>query len=276
MNQPRLARSRSLVRTLAYALRRVATPAGSLVAQVPVLELSFRLPIRSGLARHLYKYRSYEPAIGNWILDAFPIGGGGLFVDIGANFGWYSCLFSRLAGGTGRVVAFEPEPGNFGLLEANLLRNGCRNVSALREGLADRPGELELHLYKASNPGRHSLLPTPGGETVRVPVVALDDRLAALGLAERPVDLIKIDIEGFELSALRGASATLSRCRNMVIEYSPDLMRRAGIEPSALIDLLDSSGMQVSMFGETGMVEVDATALRTLTGQADLLWQRLT
>lgn len=182
MNQPRLTRSHSLVRTLAYALRRVATPAGSLVAQVPVLELSFRLPVRSGLARHL---------------------------------------------------------------------------------------------YKASNPGRHSLLPTPGGETVRVPVVALDDRLAALGLADRPVDLIKIDIEGFELSALRGASATLSRCRNVVIEYSPDLMRQAGIEPSALIDLLVSSGMQVSMFGETGMVEVDATALRTLTGQVDLLWQRL-
>jgi FkbM family methyltransferase len=275
MTSPRLSRSPSVLRALAYAVRRVVTPSGSLVADVPVLGLSFGLPVRSGLARHLYKYRSYEPAIGNWALDRFEVGGGGLFIDVGANFGWYSCLFSRLAGGTGRVVAFEPEPDNFGLLAANLRRNACENVVALREGVAERPGELALHLYKASNPGRHSLLPAAGGETVTVPVVSLDERLQALGLADRAVDLIKIDIEGFELSALRGATAALSRCRNLVIEYSPDLMRAAGIDPQALLALLVSTGMHASTFGDRGPVRIDPAELAAMTGQVDLLWQRI-
>lgn len=271
---PRLVRSPSLVRAASYALRRLLAPDGQLVADIPGLGLSFELPVRSGLARHLYKYRSYEPAVGNWMLARFG-SGGGTFLDIGANFGWYSCLFSRLAGEAGRVVAFEPEPRNFELLERNLLRNRCANVTALREGVAERAGELELHLYKASNPGRHSLLPMAGGETVSVPVVTLDERLAALGLGGQPIDLMKIDIEGYELPALRGAAATLSRCMNLVIEYSPDLMRASGIDPGDLVELLASSGMWVSRLDGPEPVPVHARALAKASGQFDLLWQRI-
>ncbi|MCM5570374.1 FkbM family methyltransferase [Burkholderiaceae bacterium FT117] len=272
---PVLARSPSVLRSLAYALRRALAPDSPLVADVPALGLSFALPARSGLARHLYKYRSYEPHVGNWVLANFPFGGGGLFVDIGANFGWYACLFSLIAGERGKVVAFEPEPVNHGLLKANLSRNGCPNVIALQEGLAERPGVLSLRLYKPSNPGRHSMLGASGADAVEVPVTTLDERLRALALDERPIDLIKIDVEGYEPFVLRGGPLALSRCRNLVVEYSPDLMRQGGVDPASLVELLASTGMRASVLQEGGPVPVDPVALLSMGGQVDLLWQRI-
>jgi len=269
----RLVRTLNRKRALMYVLRRALTPHGFLRVNVDPPGFTFRLSVQSGLARHLYKYGTYEPVIGNWMLDRFPRDSGGLFVDIGANFGWYSCLFSRFAGAAGRVIAFEPEPRNFRLLQDSLSRNECRNVTALQEGVGADAGVMQLHLYKPSNPGRHSLLATSGGATVDVAIVSLDDRLAALGLAHEPIALMKIDVEGFEDSALRGARGALARCRCLVMEYSPDLMRAAGVNPAALIHLLAGTGLRPSLFEPGGAQPVALDVLRTLNRQVELLWE---
>ena len=65
---------------------------------------------------------------------------GDTVIDIGANVGYYTLLFSELVGETGRVIAFEPDPNNFALLERNVLGNGCRNVTLVPKAVAATTG----------------------------------------------------------------------------------------------------------------------------------------
>lgn len=139
-------------------------------------------------------------------------------VDIGANVG---CFAFRVAPRARRVVAVEPEPGNFAALRANL--EGLANVDLVREAVADAPGELSLYrdahgtqggrftLYRELDPGFLS-------DTVTVPVTTLDALFARHGV-ER-CDLLKLDAEGAEYDVLYGASpGTLARVGAIAGEY---------------------------------------------------------
>src|SRR5579863_2160017 len=66
--------------------------------------------------------------------------------DVGANIGLITLLASRLAGPTGRVVAFEPVPDNAEILHGNIQRNGCQNVTVIEKAVGAKPGCAEIHL----------------------------------------------------------------------------------------------------------------------------------
>lgn len=130
------------------------------------------------------------------------------FVDAGANMGDYSLIAARAMGDHGLVVAFEPEPWNFGWLERNVALNGYCSVRCVQMALgdADREGEL----FIGDGIGRHTMVPLAHHqETIQVEVRTLDSVLPELGV-ER-VDLMKVDVEGAELRVLRGAAETLAR-----------------------------------------------------------------
>ena len=131
-----------------------------------------------------------------------------LFVDVGANVGYYTCL--ALSQGK-RVVAFEPQPRNVDILLRNLRANGWGDgVEVHALALGARAGVLDL--YGASGP-LASLVPNWAGYSPRyhqlVPGAALDDIVAARFANQRM--LVKIDVEGAEYQVLRGAEATLRR-----------------------------------------------------------------
>lgn len=235
------------LRGLAYNLRRLVAPRSQLDIELPRQHLRFRLPVESIFARLLYKYGEYEPHVSNYLIAHARRLGEGLFIDVGANFGWYACLLSALDRER-RVLAFEPEPGNYALLQAQLALNGAHGVEPLNLGLGAEAGRLLLHKYKAGNSGRHSLLPLHDGERVEVAIVTLDQQLAARGLAEHPIALVKMDIEGYELFALRGAEQALARTRRLILEFSPLLMRQAGLDPDALLELVQRHGFRARVF----------------------------
>ena len=142
-------------------------------------------------------------------------------VDAGANIGLYSLAMSALAP-DGRVYAFEPSPTAFGHLEENLRRNRVPNVEASPLALGDRAGTVEFHDFSYFSAGSFaagegSLLSSASyGSTVsQAPVTTLDQVAADVPL-ER-VDLVKIDVEGAELSVLEGAAAVLAAHRPTVI-----------------------------------------------------------
>jgi FkbM family methyltransferase len=263
-------RKQSAWRSLRYGLKRLTSAEAPLAIKLPGQGLNFDLPTQSLFARHLYKYRIYEPQISNWLIQSARQFEDGLVIDIGANFGWYSCLLSKLLPRRS-ILAYEPEPDNFALLKHQLELNQCPNVQPFHLGLGREAGVLKLHKYKASNSGRHSLLALHDGDTVDVDVVALDAHLAALGVESRPIALIKIDIEGYELFALQGARQALLRTRRLVLEYSPDLMLSAGLDPKALLGLLEAEGFQCRRFDDASLQETAYESLRQSTGQMDLL-----
>ena len=129
--------------------------------------------------------------------------------DIGANAGFYSLLMAKAVGKRGLVYAFEPHPENLSYLRCHLQLNGVGNVQLTGEAVSDFVGEARFAANRGSYEGR---LDEEG--QLRVPVVTLD-YLFSIGRLQ-PADLLKIDVEGAELSVLKGAQNLLKRFRPVV------------------------------------------------------------
>ncbi|TFH55375.1 MAG: FkbM family methyltransferase, partial [Gemmatimonadales bacterium] len=112
------------------------------------------------------------------------------------------------------------------------------------------------------------------GETVDVQTVVLDQFWKAQGLEERMPRFIKMDIEGFELMALRGASGVLRRCPLVMLEYSPSYMKAASIVPGDLIDLMLGHGFSPNVLSDGKLVPRDTDALKQTDAHVDLFWTR--
>jgi len=147
------------------------------------------------------------------------------FVDIGAHHGYYTLLASRQVGGEGIVLAIEPSPRERKQLGLHLRINRCRNVQVESYALGETEGMAELHLVLGSDSSCNSLRkPEVGEEIGMVPVsVQRLDRV----LEERNflnIDLVKIDVEGAEISVLQGADNLLrQRPRPVVMAEVQDI-----------------------------------------------------
>lgn len=138
---------------------------------------------------------------------------GDIIIDGGAYIGAFTILAAKLVGPSGKIIAFEPDPGNFARLKTNVALNHLNNVILINKGLWSEETDLTLNL--AGNGS--SLIPDqlPGRPpTVIVPVTTIDRARDQLGLSR--VDFIKMDIEGAEIPALTGARQTIKA-------YSPKL-----------------------------------------------------
>lgn len=194
----------------------------------------------------------WEPHETKALLDL--IRPGDTVVDVGANLGWYSVQFARRTGCDGRVLSFEPEPGNFALLLENLTLNKVADgVVARQLALLNRKGMVEFEL-SSFNYGDHRVRfgPTPAGipdlyaeharQVIQVEATTLDDALSpADSLHEGRVRLLKMDCQGSEAAILLGGSETLRRIDYLATEYWPYGIRRSGQDPDQFLGILERS-----------------------------------
>lgn len=174
---------------------------------------------------------------------------GMVVLDVGAHVGYYSLMLADLAGPTGRLFAFEPEPANRDILEKNVALNNFTNTTIVGKAVGASGGMLRLHLAP-ENTGGHTVYPAPGhNRTIEVAVVTIDEYLQSVS-ADR-VDFIKMDIEGYEHRALQGMERTLARAtrQRIVMEYSPLMLRRAGSFPSAPLEFVQRLGFRLFEIG---------------------------
>jgi FkbM family methyltransferase len=138
---------------------------------------------------------------------------GAVFVDVGANVGYYTLVASKLVGTAGHVYAIEPVPSTAAFLRVNVKLNGCNNVVVREVAAWSARGRLVLKI-PASMYGCASAVRE--GSSVIVKTSTLDDILRDEG----SIYLIKIDVEGAELEVLRGSQSVLRRTRYVVLELS--------------------------------------------------------
>ncbi len=183
-------------------------------------------------------------------------------LDIGANLGYYAALFSHCVGPDGEVIAFEPEPANFGFLQRTLAANGFAQTQAVNAAVAEAPGETPLFLCE-DNKGDHRIYNAlPNQAAISVPVVSVDTFLGD-GVS---VDFIKMDVQGAEGRVLAGMRRTLA-CNPhamLLTEFWPEGLRNAGTDPlEFLTTLRDECGLR--------LWETEGTQRRLVTDLAALI-----
>jgi FkbM family methyltransferase len=141
---------------------------------------------------------------------------GSVFVDVGANIGYYTLVASKLIGSSGRVYAIEPIPQTITILKANVKINECFNVIVHEKAAWSSRDKLTLKI-----PGKWYGLVSAfrNGVNIIVDATTLDELLQA----EDQIDCIKIDVEGAELRVLQGAKKVLKRTRYIILELSRDI-----------------------------------------------------
>ena len=218
-------------------------------AQIKIPEGALMLnthdPIISGMLT-LGIFEPYET-----ILFREALQEGMVVVDIGANIGLFSVIAATRVGESGSVIAFEPEPENYALLKKNIEKNKLKNVTLYQKAVADKPGQLTLHIYDA-NKGKHSLVKdvtdAPGfNSDVLVEVVQLD---TVLGEKHIRPNIIKMDIEGAESLALLGMESALASCTILFMEFTPDSVRKVGHDPETVLKKLEKQGFGLFRINE--------------------------
>lgn len=171
---------------------------------------TFRVRANSDDLWHVVPTR--EPAIIGTIRGLLHPGD--CFIDAGANIGVYSVLASRLVGPNGRVIAIEMMPDTAAILRAHLAENGCDNAMVVEAALSDRAGETVTAQVSEGKFGQASIATGHGEKSVEVDTTTLTDVVSGYGR----VRLIKMDLEGAEMNALKGAEPVLDRIDAILFE----------------------------------------------------------
>jgi len=184
---------------------------------------------------------------------------GAVVADVGANIGIYSQFLSRCVGPTGLVHSFEPSPDNFRRLSA--ATHDLSNVRLTQAVVGDRSGECKLYVSDKLNVD-HRAYKADGDSRRAVPteMVALDDYFKP----GQRVDLIKIDIQGYELHALRGTQRVLQENPdiNLLLEFWPAGLEQAGVGWEELVELLHGLNMNLTLVRTCGLVPFDERDVR--------------
>jgi FkbM family methyltransferase len=205
------------------------------------LHLQVHGPADRYVSRRLREERIWEPYETALVLAALQAGD--VLVDVGANIGYYPVIAADRVGPGGAILAFEPDPDNFRLLEANLRLNDCGHiVTAFQAGLADAAGAGRLYLSE-DNAGDHQIFATGGVR--RSVAVALHHGADFLRQRLTRLDLLKVDVQGAEYGVMAGLLPLLlelPRLPRIIIELTPLSLRQAGSSGRALIELLATLG----------------------------------
>lgn len=170
--------------------------------------------------------------------------------DVGTERGWFTCLMASCVGKSGRIDAFEAFPANQARLRANLELNDFPQVHLHAAAVSDRVGTLRFEppsdaitnqTYLSDCSGVGYLTDAASPTAIEVPAITLDEVADREKLTR--LDFIKMDIEGAETAAFRGARNTLRRFQPILaVEYNRATLRRAGTSLEELDDLLAAAG----------------------------------
>jgi FkbM family methyltransferase len=178
-------------------------------------------------------------------------------VDLGANIGYYTLLFSKWVGKTGVVFSFEPEANNFELLKKNLSANQVKNVKSFQNAVSNQNEKKFLYLAP-ENKGDHKIIEVDKNEDskkILVDCVTLD----STDVSKYKIDLIKMDIQGSEMLALMGMANILKNNPKIMVftEFWPYGIEKSGFSPKDFFDFFFESGFKVFLIEDKRLVQIE-------------------
>lgn len=173
---------------------------------------------------------------------------GDIVLDVGTNIGETLLHFARLVGDGGRVYGFEPDEVNFANVQKNIALNSFQNLSVFNLGAADEKATVKLFRVDPHNLGMNRILAADEAgqfdDFTTIETDTIDNVVAANNISR--VDLIKIDIEGYEMHALRGARKLLEAFHpTLFIEVGYTRLLAHGTSPTEMVNFLRELGYSI-------------------------------
>jgi len=203
------------------------------------------------IQQQLFWYGYYEKGLGI-ILKKF-VKPGDIFLDIGANIGYFSLLVANNIP-TAKVISFEPVNDLFQKLRNNISINDFKNITAINAAVGELNEERELFLSGSDNLGMSSFQQPENfsGKREMVKVVTIDEWFKRAGLAK--IDIIKLDVEGSEFAALKGMKEVSQNFKPIIIvEINPEtlsMFRLMPVDIYVYLNKLNFAGFIISESGE--------------------------
>ena len=187
--------------------------------------------------RYIYFFGVWEPNITAFI--SRRLAPGDVFVDVGANVGYFSLVASIIVGEGGGVVAIEASPSIVRALESNIALNSLKNIRIANVAASDQRGTLRLYYGTEHNRGRASIYGNDGSVLeAEVPSLPLTDILERH--EQRRARVIKIDVEGAEWLVSRGLGPLLTHGRDdleVIMEVNPECLAATGQSTESLVGM---------------------------------------
>jgi FkbM family methyltransferase len=208
------------------------------------------LDLADWIQRNMYLGSYEQPQTSRILAHLRP---GMTFVDVGANVGYYTAMASSIVG-AGRIFAYEPNPYSFQRLTGWIQANQAKNITAVCAALGGEEGAITTHFAEGDN-HTASLVPTLDPSDTRkttvVDVRTLDQEAERLSI--RHIDVMKIDVDGYESEVFKGASKLLQdgRIGAILCEFSAHWLGQVGSSNDELERFFASRGfIQRGLYGD--------------------------
>ena len=213
-------------------------------------DVLFRVDPGTLLGWYVYFFGAYEPEVRRLIRRLLNTGC--VAIDVGANVGWHTLLMAAQVGENGQVLAFEANPSVRQTLDKGIKLNGFKQVSVHECALSDKSGLVRFDAPAASHlragTGRIIGQGEEAGtdDMIEIACKRLDDVPQIMELPR--VDLMKVDVEGWEWNALQGATEMVKRFHPYVLfEYDSDYVTRGGGSRDKLAEFFSSHQYSLCM-----------------------------
>jgi len=197
----------------------------------------------SNFGNRVLTYGVYEPDFTSKLLGLLKPGDH--FVDLGANEGWFSLLASKVIGSSGRVYVVEPQARLWPVIHQNFILNKQRNYTLIPYAVGENEEFIELALNPSLNTGASTAVVSHRRRHFKRQKVGVLPLAKLMEIYSIPrIDVLKIDIEGFELNALRSLGSRLSdgSIRKILLETHPVQLEQLGQTVHQVFRLLSDSG----------------------------------
>lgn len=170
----------------------------------------------------------------------------GTFVDVGANTGYYSLNLAK-KNPDSKIISIEPDPQTVQILKENCKLNELKNVEIFNYAISEKQGSVIL-FQSDSHSGINSIYSTNDfTKKINVESQSLD---GLLGQKFTEIDWIKIDVEGAELTVLKGATNILKITKNVIVEIHEHILSKNDQNPQQILSILKECGFEIKLFPE--------------------------
>ncbi len=181
-------------------------------------------------------------------------------LDIGANIGFYATILSDIVGEKGVVHCFEPDSKNFEHLKKTTA--DFKNIKINNKAVGPKTEKLKIYTSKNLNVDHRTYKPEEYDKEIEIDAVSIDDHLAS----NPKVDLIKMDIQGFEMQAIQGMQTILDKNKDikLISEFWPYGLKKAGSSVTEYFNFLQSKGFTCYLLEETSLLKLTAEKVSSL------------